>query len=108
MLNWIQDYIYQPRELNQVHLYDFVAQCHVKHISKSNEDDMMRFLSKGHQLHQLQGVIERRNIATPPLSYLGFPNSSNFDGNIMDASVLIMPSWKSLQICNMSFCSILG
>jgi hypothetical protein len=36
-------------------------------------------------------VIEGTNTATPLWSYLDFPNSSKFDGNIMDASVPTMP-----------------
>jgi hypothetical protein len=96
VLNRIHDYIYRPRELDEVNFYDFVAQFDVKLISKSNDDDIMRFSSKDHPMHRLQGVIERTNTATPLLSYLDFPNSSEFDGNIMDASVPATPVMISL------------
>jgi hypothetical protein len=91
VLNWIHNYIYRPQELDEVNFYDFVEQFDVKHILKSNEDDIMWFSSKDHPLHQLRVVIECTNTASPLLSHLNFPNSSEFDGNIMGASVPTTP-----------------
>lgn len=84
VVNKIHDYIYRPRELDNLNLYDFVAGYNVKSISTRNEDDIMRFSSKDHPLHNLQGVCERVNIVTPLVSFLDFPNSSEFSGSILE------------------------
>jgi hypothetical protein len=76
VINMIHDYIYRPRELDNLNLYDFVAGYDVKSISTRNKDDVMHFSSKDHPFHNLQGVCERLNIVTPLLSFLNFPNSS--------------------------------
>jgi hypothetical protein len=61
-----------------------VAGYNVKSISTRNEDDIMRFSSKDHPLHNLQGVCEWLNIVTPLVSFLDFPNSSEFSGSILE------------------------
>jgi hypothetical protein len=64
--------------------YNFVTGYNVKSISTRNEDDIMRFSSKDHPLHNLQGVCEWLNIVTPLVSFLDFPNSSEFSGSILE------------------------
>jgi hypothetical protein len=84
VVNRVHDYIYRPRELDNLNLYDFVAGYNVKSISTRNEDDIMHFSSKDHPLHNLQGVCERLNIFTPLVSFLDFPNSSEFGGSLLE------------------------
>jgi hypothetical protein len=69
-------------------MYDFVAGYDMKHISKANEDDIMRFTTDEHPLFKVRGVVKRAHMATPPVSYLSFPNSSNLDGNILDPNTI--------------------
>jgi len=87
VLNRIDDYIYRPEELEDLNWYDFVARYDVKHISKANEDDIMRFTTDEHPLFKVRGVVKRAHMATPLVSYLSFPNSSDFDGNILDPNI---------------------
>jgi hypothetical protein len=87
LLNQIEDYIYQPKELEHLNWYDFVAKYNVKPISNANEDDIMRFTNNEHPLCKVRGVVKRSHMATPLVSYLSFPNSSNFEGNILDPDV---------------------
>ena len=84
--NKIQDYIFRPAELDQVNLYDFVMHYDVKNWSKKNEDDMMEFL-EDHPQSRFRGVLNRTHDVTPLVSYFDFPDSSDFDGNILDADL---------------------
>jgi hypothetical protein len=84
VINKIHDYIYQPRELDNLNLSNFMAGYDVKAISTRNEDDIMHFSSKDHPLHNLRGVCECLNIITPLVSFLDFPNSSEFSGSILE------------------------
>ena len=68
-------------------MYDFVAKYWLKTISRGNEDEIMRFASQDHAQHSIQGVCRRDNFATPLVSFLDFPTSSGFSGNILDESV---------------------
>jgi hypothetical protein len=85
-MNKINDYIYRPEELNNINLYDFVALFDVKYISKKDNADIMKFLDE-HPQSAFRGVINRTNEITPLVSYLDFPDSAEFDGNILDRSL---------------------
>ena len=41
----------------------------------------------GHPQKAFRGVINRVNEITPLVSYLDFPDSAEFEGNILDSSV---------------------
>jgi hypothetical protein len=92
--NQIHDYVYRPQELEEYNLYDFVALSCVKNITRNNADGILRFASKDHQQHKLQGMCMRNNMVTPLISFLDFPNSSEFNGEIMDAGVETNPAME--------------
>jgi hypothetical protein len=87
LLNQIDDYIYQPEELEHLNWYNFLAKYDVKHITNANEDDIMRFTNNEHPLCKVRGVVKWAHMATPLVNHLNFPNSSNFEGNILDPKV---------------------
>jgi hypothetical protein len=87
LLNRIDDYIYRPEELKHLNWYNFLAKYDVKYINKANEDDIMQFTNNEHPLCKVRGVVKRAHIATPLVSYLNFPCSYDFEGNILDPEV---------------------
>jgi hypothetical protein len=88
LLNRIDDFIYQPEELEHLSWCNFVAKYNVKHITKPDEDDRMRFTNNDHTLCKVRGgVVKRTHMATPLVSYLNFPNSFDFEGKILDPEV---------------------
>ena len=44
LVNKVNDYIFHPKELENVNMYDFVVQFNVKYISKKDEADEMKFV----------------------------------------------------------------
>jgi hypothetical protein len=87
LLNQIDDYIYRPEELKHLNWYDFVAKYDVKYINKANKDDIMQFTNNEHPLCKVRGVVKQAHMATPLVSYLNFPSSYDFEGNILDPEV---------------------
>jgi hypothetical protein len=58
LLNQIDDYIYEPKELEHLNWYNFATKYNMKHITKANKDDIMQFTNNEHPLCKVRGVVK--------------------------------------------------
>ena len=99
--NKLNDYVFRPKELERVNLYDFISCYDIKYASNKNELDMMPFLEE-HPQSDLRGVMNRLIHITPLVSYLDFPDSSDFEGNITDSA--LQPTLATEQYAKSVLC----
>ena len=99
--NKLHDYIFRPRELENVNMYDFVAQFDVKYISKKDETDGMKFLDD-HPQSKFCWVVNIQNKKTPLVNYLNFPDLEAFNGNILEPS--LKPTVATKQYAKAALC----
>jgi hypothetical protein len=102
VLNRINDYVFRPRELENVDWYHFVACYDVVHRTEKNRDQIYRFSSTAHPQYAIRGVMEREHMASPLVSYLDWPCASEFEGSIMDESIipnLAMEKFAKVTLC---------
>ena len=100
-MNKVNDYIFRPKELENVNLYDFVARFDVKYISKKDGVDTMRFVGE-HPQSEFRCVVNCQNDRTPLVNYRDFPDSEAFGGNILDPSLtptIITEQYAKAALC---------
>ena len=83
LVNKVNNYIFRPKELENVNLYDFVASFDVKYISKKDGADTMSFVDE-HPQSDFRCVVNCQKDRTPLVSYQNFPDSEEFGGNILN------------------------
>ena len=100
-MNKVNDYIFRPRELENVNMYNFVAQFDFKYISKKDKADGMKFVNDHPQL-KFCWVVNSQNERTPLVNYLDFPDSEAFNRNILDPSLtptIAMEQYMKAALC---------
>ena len=101
LMNKVNDYIFCPTELEDVNMYNFVAQFDVKYISKKDEADGMKFVDDHPQL-KICWVVNSQNERIPLVNYLDFPDLETFNGNILDPSLtpmIAMEGYAKTALC---------
>ena len=101
LVNKVNDNIFRPKELENVNLYNFVAQFNVKYISKKDEVDGMKFVAD-HPQSKFCWVVNSQNKETPLINYLDFPDSEAFNGNFLDPS--LTPTVATKQYAKAALC----
>ena len=98
----MNDYIFHLMELENVNMYNFVAQFDVKYISKKDEADGMKFVDD-HPQSKFHWVVNCQNKKTPLVNYLNFPDfSETFNRNILDPS--LTPTIATKQYAKTALC----
>jgi hypothetical protein len=89
----INDYVFHPKEIEHVNLYDFIAQFDVKIISKRNDPDIMRFVAE-HPQAPFRGVINRIN----EITHIKRTHSTDKSVRVPDHTLIIRSdnlTWKT-------------
>ena len=89
--NKVNDYVFRPKELENINLYDFIADFDVKQLSNKSGSDIFPFLDE-HPQSKFRGVLNRIQQITPLVSYLDFPDSADFEGDILDPTMQPTPA----------------
>ena len=101
LMNKVNDYIFHLTELEDVNMYNFVAQFDVRYISKKDEVDGMKFVDNHPQL-KFCWVVNFQNEESPIVNYLDFLDSETFNGNILDPS--LTPTVATEQYAKTALC----
>ena len=88
------EYIYRPVVLHEVCLYDFIMHYDIVNISKKKQPKELMYFQSGYGRKDDYAVVELDIPRTPLVSFLDFPTSADFDGDILNRQAKVNGSME--------------